>query len=256
MWDNLLWVSSADNGGPIYASGSAGANNYPMRGGKMSNWQGGVRINGYASGGLLPAAVRGTTTAGLVTGSDWYTTFCGLAGVDHRDQKAEAAGLPPVDGMDMWPLLSGANSTSPRTEVPLGAQQSDMGLPGSPYPAATVVQGIIRADGWKLLIGNVTQNIWTGPTYPNKTTNWTDIPHPCGDPNDKKSKGGCLFNIFTDPTEHEDVAAQNPDIVTALRARIQHYQDGVFSPMRGADDGTACAAALDRWSGFWGPFVP
>ena len=31
MWDNLLWMSSADNGGPIYNSGGAGANNYPMR---------------------------------------------------------------------------------------------------------------------------------------------------------------------------------------------------------------------------------
>ncbi len=35
MWDNLLWVTSADNGGPIYGSGSAGANNWPMRGGKV-----------------------------------------------------------------------------------------------------------------------------------------------------------------------------------------------------------------------------
>ena len=42
MWSNLLWISSADNGGPIYNSGAAGANNWPMRGGKMSNWQGGA----------------------------------------------------------------------------------------------------------------------------------------------------------------------------------------------------------------------
>ena len=41
MWDNLLIVFSTDNGGPIYANGTAGANNYPLKGGKMNNWEGG-----------------------------------------------------------------------------------------------------------------------------------------------------------------------------------------------------------------------
>ena len=45
MWDNLLWVTSADNGGPIYANGSAGANNWPLRGGKVcASSLGAVRI--------------------------------------------------------------------------------------------------------------------------------------------------------------------------------------------------------------------
>ncbi len=35
----------ADNGGPIYNNGTAGANNWPLRGGKMSNWEGGIRVN-------------------------------------------------------------------------------------------------------------------------------------------------------------------------------------------------------------------
>jgi hypothetical protein len=36
-----LCVFSACSGGPIYGGGAA--NNYPLRGGKMSNWEGGVR---------------------------------------------------------------------------------------------------------------------------------------------------------------------------------------------------------------------
>ena len=40
LWDNLLWVTSSDNGGPIYPGG--GANNYPLKGGKSSDWQGGI----------------------------------------------------------------------------------------------------------------------------------------------------------------------------------------------------------------------
>ena len=37
MWDDMLVVFSSDNGGPIYNNGSAGANNYPLKGGKMNN---------------------------------------------------------------------------------------------------------------------------------------------------------------------------------------------------------------------------
>ena len=39
--------------------------------------------------------------------ADWYGTFCSLAGVNTSDPAAEAANLPPVDSLDMWPLLSG-----------------------------------------------------------------------------------------------------------------------------------------------------
>ena len=89
--------------------------------GKYSQFEGGVRVNGFVSGGALPASVRGTPVDGLISVADWYTTFCALAGVDPTDHKAAAAGLPPVDGLNMWPLLSGQNGTSPRDEVPIGS---------------------------------------------------------------------------------------------------------------------------------------
>lgn len=165
MWDNTLLVLSADNGGPIYGGGStcttcngdAGANNYPLRGGKHSNFEGGVRANAFVSGGFLPAAMRGTTTEALVGIEDWYVTLARLAGADPIDERAAAAGLPPVEGFDMWPLLSGANATSPRTEVWLGSFGNTTG-----DTAPTVVQGLIRADGWKLLQGPITNSIWQG----------------------------------------------------------------------------------------------
>ena len=43
----------------------------PMRGGKYSLFEGGIRANSFVSGGLLPAAVRGTTLHGLLHVSDW-----------------------------------------------------------------------------------------------------------------------------------------------------------------------------------------
>merc|ERR1719408_963756 len=95
LWDNTLVVLHADNGGPIYNSGTAGANNYPLKGGKMSNWEGGIRVNAFVSGGFLPEKVRGTKNDGLMAGWDWYATFAGLAGVDPTDYRAQKAGLPP-----------------------------------------------------------------------------------------------------------------------------------------------------------------
>jgi hypothetical protein len=43
------------------------------------------------------------------------------------DQRAAAADLPPLDSLNVWPLLSGANTTSPRTEIPLST------LPGEEF---------------------------------------------------------------------------------------------------------------------------
>ena len=36
LWDNLLFVTSSDNGGPVHEGSSA--NNHPLKGGKVSDW--------------------------------------------------------------------------------------------------------------------------------------------------------------------------------------------------------------------------
>jgi arylsulfatase I/J len=155
MWDNTLLVLSADNGGLAIADGFGGANNFPLRGSKISNMEGGVRVNAFASGGFVPAARRGAVESGFIGIEDWLATFCALAGVDPTDARAAAAGLPPIDSLDMSALLLGTNATSPRTEVWLGSDTDD-GNDG-----ATLVQGVIRAsDGMKLLVGNVQYAGW------------------------------------------------------------------------------------------------
>jgi len=122
MWDNTLVLFMSDNGGPIYDA----ASNYPLRGGKYSEFEGGVRVAAFASGGLIPSALRGTTHGGLGSIADVYTTLCALAGVDPRDTFGEDAGLPAVDGLDLSKMILSAQP-SPRDEVPL-----------SPLPIKTV----------------------------------------------------------------------------------------------------------------------
>ena len=73
MCEDTLFIFMSDNGGPVYAS--AAANNYPLRGSKLADWEGGIRVNAFVSGGFLPNRIRGTKTEELGHVSDWYCTI-------------------------------------------------------------------------------------------------------------------------------------------------------------------------------------
>ena len=64
MWERTFLVWSSDNGGAVHLHG--GANSYPLRGGYMNNWEGGIRVAALVNGGFLPADVRGKTLVGFV----------------------------------------------------------------------------------------------------------------------------------------------------------------------------------------------
>jgi arylsulfatase I/J len=226
MWDDLLVIVSADNGGPLGA-----ANNYPLKGGKFSDWQGGVRVNAFVSGGYLPENMRGQKTEEYIHIADWYATLCALAGVDPTDDKAAKAKLPPIDSLNMWPLISGQNSTSPRTDIPISY--------------ATLI-----SDDYKIITGSVRYSVWTGPQYPNTTTNGKSIgkSEDCGD--------GCLFNIKDDPCEYENLAVKMPDMLKTMQKKLKQYQATYFNPDRGEIWPGACDTALNTYGGFWGPFLP
>lgn len=260
LWDTMLFVMSSDNGGPLNAAphpsglaGAVGANNFPLRGGKMSNLEGGVRVNAFATGGAIPPPMRGTKSQAFVAIEDWFVTFCGLAGVDPHDDRAAAAGLPPVNGLDVWPVLSGANASSGRRMQFLGSSD------GTPGVGATVVQGVIRAqDGYKLLLGDVNPAFWQGPTFPNASSGGNFSSLACGDPEAKGAAygPGCLFNVLEDPHETNDLATTYPHIVAELRARVAEAQATVYSPNRGAPDHHLfCKQAVEN-GGFIGPFLP
>ena len=43
----------------------------PLRGGKTSDWEGGIRVNAFASGGLIPLKTRGTMLDDYIHIADW-----------------------------------------------------------------------------------------------------------------------------------------------------------------------------------------
>ena len=107
----------------------------------------------------------------------------------------------------------------------------------------------MEADTCSVHSGDVQQDIYTGPHYPNSSTNEVSqnfVGH-CGD--------GCLFELRSDPLEAHDVAAANPERVASMRKKLMAYEDTAFNPHRGTDDPMACELAMGKYGGFWGPFV-
>jgi len=242
MWNNTLILFLSDNGGPVYQDG--GANNYPLKGGKTVNWEGGIRTNAFLSGGFIPEDLQGTASDELIGIEDWYATFCGLAGIDPYDNAAAEAGLPEVDGKNMWPLLAGLNNTNPREDYPIGFSW------GENEKSNVSVQGVI-VPPYKLLLGIITSSFWQGPLFPNATTNYTydnAIYTDCTRP-------GCLYDIWEDPTEYNDISAKYPHIAKDMLARLEYYETTIFNPYRGPIDNYGCEIADSVYGGFIGPFV-
>ena len=208
----------------------------------------------------MPESRRGIKVDGLITGWDWYATFVhGIAGLDATDREAAAASLPPLDSIDQWDYLMGRNLTAPRKSLAIGSTGNAQDTWASKNDIQ--VHGYIEAIGgklWKLLVGGITNDIWQGPEYPNKTTTTqpdsNKVIHDCG------FEPGCLFSLNDDEAEHNNVAAANPSIVRRLRVAMEAANKTVFAPYRPSSP-HACAISLSKYHdpshefGWWGPFA-
>ena len=132
-----------------------------------------------------------------------YHTFASFAGVDPTDHRAASASLPPIDSNDMSQMILGLNLTSPRTEIPIGTEPRQSNVSSAPLCSSyspvefyddprvlgdeieqthalkgkcTTVSGLIwhHPEGvlWKIITGVVQQACYTGPHYPNTSTNY------------------------------------------------------------------------------------
>ena len=245
MWQDTLMVFSSDNGGPMGLPES-GSTNYPLRGAKYSGFEGGIRVAAFVSGGYLPAVARGTRNDGIVHIADFYGTYAHLASVDPTDHSAAAAGLPPIDSMNVWPLISRANLTSPRYELPVSPN--------------VLIQG-----RFKLILGTMFEATWGGPNSPNSSSPASPIEP--GPTLDCTPSGGCLFDVVADYTEHDDIAHLHPALVASMTARLAELRKGFYSnsddfaatTVCPADMGNVtpcgCWAALNVWGGWFGPWA-
>jgi len=125
MRKNTLIIFSSDNGGPGPGRVSR---NTPLRAGKGTIYEGGVRACAFATWpGHIPA---GKTFAEPMPMVDWYPTLLRLAGAS-LDQKLA------LDGLDAWPMLT-QGAKSPHDAILLAG--------------TTPSRMAIRMGDWKLLL--------------------------------------------------------------------------------------------------------
>jgi hypothetical protein len=103
--EQTLVVFTSDNG-PWLVKGPDGGSALPLRGGKGSTWEGGVRVPTLAwwPGKIAPAS-RCDAVAGTI---DLLPTAVAIAGGE------TPAGQSVIDGRDLTPLLMGQTDKSPR----------------------------------------------------------------------------------------------------------------------------------------------
>lgn len=100
---NTLVIFTSDNG-PWTTQGANGGVATPLKGGKGSTWEGGMRVPTLAWWpGRIPASKQNDA---ITSQMDILPTLVNLAG-------GAIPAEPVIDGKDIWPVLSGASHESP-----------------------------------------------------------------------------------------------------------------------------------------------
>ncbi|KAL5004414.1 hypothetical protein ScPMuIL_017870 [Solemya velum] len=198
LYEDTLIVFTSDNGGWPQRHG----NNWPLRGGKITIWEGGTRVSAFVHGAGLQKT--GYTYDGMIHAVDWHPTILSAAG-----------GTPAegIDGLNQWPSIS-TGSKSARSEF---IYNLDDCLPAQQGRAA------IRIGDYKLMVGN--PGLYSDWYRPEQITDHvSEDDAPC------KAKGRLakeeivrLYNLKDDPTEHFNLASALPDVVEKLLARMMYY---------------------------------
>jgi arylsulfatase len=202
--DQRTLVIFASDNGPFLSYGEHAGTADPLREGKLTTWDGGVRVPCIMRWtGTIPA---GSTCSEPIMTIDLLPTLAAWIGQD----------LPkhPIDGLDVRPVLTGKpNAKSPHDALF--------------FYAGTELQAI-RSGDWKLCLPHDYLTVNGEPGKGGKPANYANMkPVPITQSGlaGIASRHGyrvehadlALYNLRDDPGESRDVAAQHPEIVTRLQ---------------------------------------
>ena len=160
MRETTLIVFTSDNGG----NAQFGGNNHPLRGGKNSLYEGGLRVPCLVA---WPGRVKsGAIVQAPLHMIDWYPTLLTLAGAPLQQKL-------PIDGKDLWPAVTAA-APSPHDDIVLNVDGE---------------QGAIRRGRWKLIVNEPTR---ASPQQPIELFDLLD------DPNETKNLADAKPDIVKD----------------------------------------------------------
>ena len=185
---NTIVVYTSDNG-PWQVRGTHAGSAYPLRGGKITTWEGGVRVPCVIWG--HPVSQKGTI-GHVASNMDFYPTLINLAGASLPSERI-------VDGHDLSSFL-----TAPKMEYP---KENEIYF----YYLHTHLQGV-RKEDWKLVLPRPQAPEWIGI---GKKSIWKkDDVEPV--------RGLELYNLRKDPSERRNLAQSYPEKVKELMLLINH----------------------------------
>ena len=216
--ENTIIVFSSDNGGDVNCVREVTSSNFPLRGGKRSIYEGGIRSPSFvwSKGRLRP----GKSDA-MIHVTDWLPTFWNLASLQGKLKPRNPIKTKDLDGVDQWSAIS-ENSRSNREEILLNIDPAPISC-GHQVPNAG-----IRWKQWKLILGS------GGPPdgwYPAPSlTNTSLASHEgsCTKPPHKSYVE--LYDIVEDPEERRNVSHKYPHIVRHLTRKIEKYNSTAVPP--------------------------
>lgn len=193
--ENTLILFSSDNGGP---SPGKVTSNGPLRAGKGTVYEGGVRVAAFATWpGTLPA---GAVCNEPMHAVDFYPTLLRVA-------KADVTQRLPLDGRDVWGAISKNESLGDR-EILINAAPTS---------------GAIRVGDWKLVVNGGKANAgFDGEESPSSESNQNSKKY---DPDRLE-----LFRLNTDPSEKENLASAEGKKASELYGRWKAYRDQAVAP--------------------------
>nr|XP_042912299.1 arylsulfatase B isoform X1 [Parasteatoda tepidariorum] len=195
FWDNFLIVFISDNGGEILSGGS----NYPLRGAKMTLWEGGTRVPTFVYGDILQKT--GYINNNLIHAVDWFPTLLAAAGGENEDSKN-------MDGLNLWNMIS-KDGPGVRSEFIYNIFDLE-------YQRAA-----IRVGDYKLIIG-----------YPGLPCDWLEVSEleegieletSCNKSHITE-KGVYLFNLKNDPLEQNNLASTEKVVLRRMRHRLDQMR--------------------------------
>jgi arylsulfatase A len=189
--DENTWVIFTSDNGPWLCYGNHAGSAKPLREGKGTNWEGGMRepcIMRWP--GHIPA---GTDTWDMLMTIDLFPTIARLIGAELPQRK--------IDGLDVWPIIS----RQPGAKNPHEAYWF--------YEEVNELQAVTSSDGrWKLQLPH------TYITLAGKPGGRDGVPVPYSHRKIEKEE---LYDFANDIGETTDVSAQHPDIVKQLEAEAE-----------------------------------
>ncbi|KAJ8727646.1 hypothetical protein PYW07_001765 [Mythimna separata] len=230
--ENTIIVFVSDNGGMTVGEYKNYASNHPMRGLKITPYEGGVRVVGL----VWSKNLNNTSNYwdGYMHVSDWLPTLLSAAGVEAPKN---------IDGIDHWDSIN-SNLLSQRFEM--YEIDDTMGYASIIYGEFKLITGKVESS-YSLYHGtNLTGMIGKPPSYVKTLRNSAmyrildsvGMPFNTDDLSLRKKntiecdtstaticypgKGKvCLYNIIEDPCETTELSASYPDLVSCMQSLLQ-----------------------------------